>query len=87
MAQCKVCSNKNSLAYVSFGGYNCDNSIFHDLAETINSNVMNMDIILKPLVFGAHSSAAFIANYNKELVRSVPALVTLSVFASIWLNA
>jgi hypothetical protein len=48
---------------------------------------MNMDIILKPLVFGAHSSAAFIANYNKELVRSVPALVTLSVFASIWLNA
>lgn len=87
MAQCKVCSNKNSLAYVSVGGYNCDNSIFHDLAETINSNVMNMDIILKPLVFGAHSSAAFIANYNKELVRSVPALVTLSVFASIWLNA
>ena len=87
MTQCKVCSNKNSLAYVSVGGYNCDNSIFHDLSETINANVINMDIILKPLVFGTHSTIAFIANNNKELARCFPTLVTLSVFASIWFNA
>ena len=87
MTECKICSNKNSIAYISIGGYNCDNSIFHDLSESINSHIINMDIILKPLVFGAHSSMAFIANYNKEIVRSIPTLVSLSIFTSIWLNA
>jgi len=59
--KCKVCSNKNALAYVSTGGYNCDNSIFHNFTETIN-NIINIDGILKPLVYGIHNTIAFVSN-------------------------
>ena len=87
MTQCKVCSNKNSLAYVSIGSSNCVNSIFYDLAETFNTYVIDIDIVLKPLVFGAHSCVAFVTNYNNELAKSVPIIVTLTAVASIMLNA
>lgn len=86
ITQCKVCSNKNSLAFLSSGGYNCNNSIFYDLAETFNTNIINMDIIFKPLIFALHSSVAFVANYNKELRDGFPVIIGSFVFATVMIN-
>ena len=60
---CKVCSNKHSLAFVSTGGYTCENSIFHNMAETFNNNIVNIENILNPIVYGTHKSIAFVSNF------------------------
>ena len=75
MTECKVCNNPNALAYTSVGGNNCEDSIFHDLAKTFNNNIMNFDIIFKPLVAGAHGSAAFLSNNEKSIKNSIPLLM------------
>jgi len=49
MTQCKVCTNIKSIAYLSTRGYNCNNSIFHNIVETFNENIINIDSILNPL--------------------------------------
>jgi len=61
--QCKVCTNTKSIAYVSTGGYNCDNSIFHNIAESFNENIIDMDSILNPFVSVLHESIAFVSNF------------------------
>jgi len=63
MSQCKVCTNIKSIAYVSTGGYNCNNSIFHNIAETINENIIDIYGILNPLVSVLHEGIAFVSNY------------------------
>jgi hypothetical protein len=63
MTQCNVCSNKNSITYLSTGGYNCDNSIFYNLTDTIKNNLINMDMILKPFVSVLHEGIAFVSNF------------------------
>jgi len=87
MVKCSDCNNKNALAYSSIGGTNCDDSIFHSFAKKFNDNVVNMDIILKPIVFGAHSSAAYIINNQREITTITPIIMSIAVISSIFFNA
>ena len=87
MTECRVCNNRNALAYSSIGGTNCEDSIFHDFAKKFNNNIVNLDIILKPIVFGAHSSAAYLLNNEREIAAFTPIIMSAAVIAGIFFNA
>lgn len=87
MKECRVCNNKNALAFSSIGGTNCDDSIFHNIATKFNNNIMDIDIILKPIVLGAHSSAVYILNNEREISNSMPFILGASILAGLWFNA
>jgi hypothetical protein len=86
MTECKVCNNKNALAYSSIGGNNCEDSIFHNIADSFNNNIINIDSILKPVVAIAHSGTAFLFNNEKFIKGSAPLLMTAVVVGSVWFN-
>jgi len=44
-SKCNVCNNEKSFAYITSGGYNCNNSIFHNIED-----IINIGDILKPIV-------------------------------------
>lgn len=70
--KCKICNNENALAYSSVGGYNCDNSIFFDLTETIKNNLINMDTLLKPIAYSANLGVAIISNNRRAVELAIP---------------
>jgi len=86
MTECKVCNNKNALAYSSIGGNNCEDSIFHDIANSFNNNIINIDGILKPVVAIAHGGTAFLFNNEKVIKGSTPLLMIAVVVGSLWFN-
>jgi hypothetical protein len=43
-SKCNVCNNEKSFAYITSGGYNCNNSIFHNIED-----IINIGDILKPI--------------------------------------
>ena len=46
---------------------------------------MNFDIIFKPLVAGAHGSAAFLSNNEKSIKNSMPLLIGAAAVAAFFL--
>jgi hypothetical protein len=48
---------------------------------------MDIDIILKPVVLGAHSSAVYILNNEREISNSMPFIIGASILAGLWFNA
>jgi hypothetical protein len=72
--KCNVCNNQNAIAYNSIGGTNCDNSIFYDLTDTIKNNLINMDMILKPLAYNANLGVAIISNNRRSLELFIPSM-------------
>lgn len=64
---CNVCDNSKSFSYSSSGGTNCDDSIFYDITKIINNNVVNMDMLIKPIAYGANMGFAAIYNNRKIL--------------------
>jgi hypothetical protein len=87
MTECQVCNNKNALAYSSIGGTNCEDSIFHDFAKKFNNNFVNLDIILKPIVLGAHSGATYLLNNEREIAVFTPIIMSAAVITAILFNA
>ncbi len=81
--KCKVCNNENAIAYNSVGGYNCDNSIFYDLTETIKNNLINMDTLLKPAAYSANLGVAMISN-NRRTIELVIPCMAMVYFAFTW---
>lgn len=81
--KCKVCNNENAIAYNSVGGYNCDNSIFYDLTETIKNNLINMDTLLKPAAYSANLGVAMISN-NRRTIELVIPCMAMAYVAFIW---
>ena len=77
--KCKVCNNQNAIAYSSVGGYNCDNSIFYDLSDTIKNNLMNMDMVLKPLAYSANLGVAMISNNRRAVEIVIPSIAIVYV--------
>lgn len=72
--KCNVCNNEFALAYHSVGGYTCDNSIFYDLTEGIKNNLVNMDILLKPLAYSANIGIAMITNNRRMAELAIPCM-------------
>jgi len=87
MTECLVCNNKGALAYSSIGGTNCDDSVFHDIANKFNNNIMNLDIILRPILLGAHSGTVYLLNNENEIYKSMPLIIGIAGIAAIWFNA
>ena len=81
-SKCNVCNNQNAIAYNSVGGYNCDNSIFYDLTDTIKNNLINMDMILKPLAYSANFGVAMISNNRRTAELVIPG-IAITYFAII----
>jgi hypothetical protein len=48
---------------------------------------VNLDIILKPIVFGAHSSAAYLLNNEREIAAFTPIIMSAAVITGIFFNA
>jgi len=72
--KCNVCNNQNAIAYNSIGGINCDNSIFYNLTDSIKNNLINMDMILKPLAYNANLGVAIISNNRRSLELIIPSM-------------
>lgn len=72
--KCNVCNNQNAIAYNSIGGTNCDNSIFYNLTDSIKNNLINMDMILKPLAYNANLGVAIINNNRRSLELVIPSM-------------
>jgi hypothetical protein len=87
MTECLVCNNMNALAYSSIGGTNCDDSVFHDIANKINNDIINLDIILRPLLLGAHSGTVYLLNNERDIYKSMPLIIGIAGIAAIWFNA
>jgi hypothetical protein len=85
--KCRVCNNRNALAFSAIGGTNCEDSIFHDFAKKFNNNIVNLDIILKPIVFGAHSGAAYLLNNEREIAVFTPIIMSAAVITAILFGA
>jgi hypothetical protein len=81
-SKCNVCNNQNAIAYNSVGGYNCDNSIFYDLTDTIKNNLINMDMVLKPLAYSANLGVAMISNNRRAAEIVIPG-IAITYFAII----
>ena len=71
-AECKVCNNEYALAHSSLGAYSCENSIFYELTEGIKKNLVNLDILLKPLAYSANIGVAMISNNRREVEFIIP---------------
>jgi hypothetical protein len=72
--KCKVCNNEYALAYHSVGGYTCDNSVFYDLTEGIKNNLINMDMLLKPLAYSANIGIAMMSNNRRMVELAIPCM-------------
>jgi hypothetical protein len=48
---------------------------------------MNLDIILKPILLGAHSGAVYLLNNENEIYKSMPLIIGAAGIAAIWFNA
>ena len=72
--KCKVCNNELALAYNSVGGYTCDNSIFYDMSESIKNNLVNMDMLLKPMAYVANIGIAAIINNRRAVELAIPCM-------------
>jgi hypothetical protein len=72
--KCKVCNNEFALAYNSVGGYTCDNSIFYDMSEGIKNNLVNMDMLLKPMAYAANIGIAAIINNRRAVELAIPCM-------------
>lgn len=81
--KCNVCDNEFALAYNSAGGYTCDNSIFYDITESIKKNIVNMDMLLKPLAYAANIGVAAISNNRRELEIIIPVVSIAYMMSSI----
>jgi hypothetical protein len=77
--KCNVCNNQNAIAYNSIGGTNCDNSIFYDLTDTIKNNLINMDMILKPIAYNANQGVAIINNNRRAFELLVPSIFIIYI--------
>lgn len=73
--KCNVCNNQKAIAYNSLGGTNCDNSIFYDLTDTIKNNLINMDMILKPIAYNANLGVAIISNNRRTIELIIPSMI------------
>jgi hypothetical protein len=78
-AKCNVCNNKNALAYNSVGGYNCDNSIFFDLTDRFKNNLIDMDMILKPMAYSANLGVALISNNRRAVELIIPSIAIIYI--------
>ena len=81
--KCNVCNNEFALAYNSAGGYTCENSIFYDITESIKNNIVNMDMLLKPLAYAANIGVAAISNNRRELEIIIPFISIAYMMSSI----
>lgn len=79
--KCIPCNNEFALAYYSVGGYTCDNSIFYDITENIKNNIINMDILLKPLAYSANKGIATMYNNCRAFEVAIP--FTILIFIAI----
>jgi len=77
--KCNLCNNQNAIAYNSIGGTNCDNSIFYDLSDTIKNNLINIDIVLKPLAYSANLVVAMISNNRRAVELIIPSIAIVYV--------
>lgn len=85
--ECLACNNMNALAYSSIGGTNCDDSVFHDIANKFNNDIINLDIILRPLLLGAHSGTVYLLNNERDIYKSMSLIIGIVGIATIWFNA
>ncbi len=81
--KCKICNNKNAIAYNSMRGTNCDDSIFYDLTEIIKNNLINMDTLLKPIAYSANLGVATISNNRRTIEFAIPCMA-MAYVAFIW---
>jgi hypothetical protein len=72
--KCKVCNNEFALAYNSVGGYTCENSIFYDITENIKNNIVNMDMLLKPMAYAANIGIAAVSNNRRAVELAIPCM-------------
>jgi hypothetical protein len=50
MNVCKICNNEKSFTYITKGGNNCNNSIFHNIEDIIKNNIFDIGDIFKPII-------------------------------------
>jgi hypothetical protein len=79
---CNICNNDKSFAYITTGGYNCDDSYFHGIGEIINKNIFDVDDFLTPIAEKTLQITAKIYNNRKMLYAMSPLLATVLVFGS-----
>jgi hypothetical protein len=62
MSTCNICNNEKSFAYITTGGYNCDDSIFFSFGEIIKKNIIDIINFLKPIAEKTLQTTAMIIN-------------------------
>jgi hypothetical protein len=67
--------------------HNCDDSVFHDIANKFNNDIINLDIIIRPLLLGAHSGTVYLLNNERDIYKSMPLIIGIAGIAAIWFNA
>jgi hypothetical protein len=82
MSSCNICNNDKSFAYITTGGYNCDDSYFHSIGEIVNINIFDVDDFLTPIAEKTLQITAKIYNNRKVLYAASPLLATVLVFGS-----
>ena len=67
MSKCKICNNEKSFTYITSGGNNCNNSIFHNIEDTIKKNIFDIGDILKPLVSNTLHTTVMIYDHRNGI--------------------
>ena len=67
MSKCKICNNEKSFTYITSGGNNCNNSIFHNIEDTIKKNIFDIGDILKPIVSNTLHTTVMIYDHRNGI--------------------
>jgi hypothetical protein len=67
MSTCKICNNNKSFTYITSGGNNCNNSIFHNIEDIIKKNIFDIGDILKPIVTNTLQTTAIIYDHRNKI--------------------
>jgi hypothetical protein len=82
MSSCSVCNNEKAIAYITTGGYNCDDSIFFSFGEIIKKNIFDVDDFLTPIAEKTLQITVKIFNNRKVIYATSPLVATVFVFGS-----
>jgi hypothetical protein len=67
MNACKICNNEKSFTYITSGGNNCNNSIFHNIEDIIKKNIFDIGDVLKPIVTNTLQTTAIIYDHRNKI--------------------
>lgn len=80
--KCIKCNNEKSLAYSIEGSNNCDDSIYYELSNTINS-IVDINSITYPIVNIAQFSTIYLLN-NKNIISNI-GLISSGIFTTMYM--